>query len=117
MKLWVVLLVLVGLNSGCSLLQQSQALGVEERLTKAGFRMEKGVPAGAEAYVLEGTEKGGVVTYRYVDPRRGVVFLGSAQQRARYEEITVHEKAKQSAELAQVTPANRRTVGPIALAP
>ncbi|CAN5550190.1 hypothetical protein BH09VER1_BH09VER1_25060 [soil metagenome] len=105
------------LGPGCALLQQSEALGAEERLTKAGFRMEKRVPAGAEAYVLQGTEKGGVVTYRYMDPRRGVVFLGTAQQRAKYEEITKDEKAKQSAELAQITPANRRTVGPIALAP
>lgn len=117
MNRWLLLLLMGVMNPGCALLQQSEALGVEERLGKAGFRMEKGVPAGATAYVLEGTEKGGVVTYRYVDPRRGVVFLGTAQQRARYEEITVHEKAKQSAELAQITPANRRTVGPIALAP
>lgn len=117
MMRWVLVIWLGVMSQGCALLQQSEALGVEERLTKAGFRMERGTLAGAQGYVLEGTEKGGVMTYRYVDPRRGVVFLGTTQQRAKYEEITVHEKAKQSAELAQITPANRRTVGPIALAP
>ena len=118
MRVFLVTIVLA--LSGCGALQQGKAEREEERLVKAGFRVlvadtaeRRESLAGLPGYSLQKMGKNGVISYRYVDPAQGRIYVGGSAEYEAYQRLTVRQRLSRASNLASQTATNWRMLGPM----
>lgn len=115
-------LLLVGLAvalGGCAAIEENEAVQQERWLQQAGFRVvHVDTPAREAAfakitpYKLEAVE-GQSPHYRYADPAKRVVYIGTPGQYTAYQQIAVSAKSRRAANLASMTSSSVRVMGPM----
>lgn len=115
-------LLLVGLAvalAGCAAIERNEVAQHERWLQKAGFRVVAADTPAREAalariipYKLEVVE-GRAPYYRYADPVKKQVYIGTPDQYAAYKRIAISTKSRRAANLASMTASSVRVMGPM----